>query len=170
MEFQRTVDAQLSFEQRFDDFAVRVLNQELTPGDPINPRFRASSLDPLFPLTTPSDPRLIETVEEDLRVPLAAPVTTYRYTITMNSLWSVYLPIELPPAAGILQFEFAAFAPQIEVDALVRIDGEWERQELPAGETEWCLDDDGIEDAILVFSDHDQTPGVITRPWSIVSR
>ena len=167
-EFQRTVDAQLSFEQRFDDFAVRVLNEELTPGDPINPRFRAPRLDPAFPLTTPLDPRLIEAVEEDLELPLNAPSTTYNYTITMNSLWSVYVPIELPPAAGIMRFEFAAFAPQIEVDALVQIDGVWERQELPTGETEWCLDNDKIEDAILVFSNHDQTPGVITRPWSIV--
>lgn len=167
--FQQTIDAQLSFEQRFDDFAVRVLNEELLPGNPINPRFRAPRLDPDFPLTTPSGPRYVEDVEEDLSRPLVAPVTTFNYTMTMDSLWSVYVPFDVPPGASVMRFEFAAFAPEIEVDAIVRNDGEWERRELPAGETEWCLDlePDLVEDGYFVFSNHAQVPGTITRPWSI---
>jgi hypothetical protein len=168
---QGALDAQLSFEQRFDDFGVEVLNKQLLPGDPINPRFRSPRLDPTFPETTPGDPRFSETVMDDLVLPLQAPSTRFSYTLTLNSLASSYFEFAPPPGTGTLRFEFAALAPEIEIDAIVRVGDTWERRELPASTTEWCLDTpkDAVEEGYLIFSDHDQTPGTITRPWSITA-
>ena len=167
---QATIDQQLSFEQRFDDFAVRVFNRVL-PGNPVDPRFRTQRLDPTFPNTSPTDQRYIVDVLEDLARPMVAATTTYSYTMTMNSLWSAYLPIEPPPGARQLKFEFAAFAPEIEIDAIVRVGDAWQRRELPAGETVWCLDNpaDAVEEGFLIFSNHEQVPGSLTRPWTITA-
>jgi hypothetical protein len=169
-EVQRSLDGELSFEQRFDDYAVRVLNQTLQ-GNPINPRFRAPRLDPTFPDDSPIDPRLQVEVLEDLAEPMPAPTTRYSYTIRLPSLYSAYLPIVPPAGAHTLRFEFAAFAPEIEVDAIVRIGDTWERRELPAAETVWCLDNpaDAVEEGYLIFSNHDQNPAPLTRPWSITA-
>ena len=54
---------------------------------------------------------------------------------------------------------------------VVKVGDTWERRELPASETVWCLDSpkDAVVEGFLIFSDHDQRPGAITRPWSITA-
>src|SRR5918993_2317211 len=50
------IDAQLPFEKHFRDFAVRNLNLDLEPGDPIDPDY--DDLDPRFPVGDISPPLL----------------------------------------------------------------------------------------------------------------
>ncbi|MDP9468354.1 MAG: hypothetical protein M3P32_06400 [Chloroflexota bacterium] len=169
---QAMLDVRLGFTEHFRDFGVRVLHKELLPGDPIKPRFRDPNLDPTFPVDYwPTGWRWDADPLDDLIDDIGGRSVTYRYTTTMDFLWTKYLPIEPPPGSEKLIWDFSAFGPEIDVDAVVRIDEQWERRKLIQGENVWCLDnpDDDFREGYLVFSNHDQVRQVTTRNWAVTA-
>jgi hypothetical protein len=169
---QAALDGALPFKDHFRDFGVRVLNRELLPGDPISPRFQDPGLDPSFPIDPPGEPRQWPVLLDDLVESMGGPRRTYQYNVPMDFMWTEYFPIEPPPRANKITWDFSAFGPEIDVDAVIRIRGTgWERRKLVQGTNEWCLEKpaDAFEEGFLIFSNHDQEPRVITRPFSIVA-
>lgn len=157
---QAAVDSQLRFETSFRDFAVRVWNEKLEPGDPIYPRFNHPNLDADFPTTRPDedpDPSRFlryEALELD---------RAERFDVDLPELWAGYYRLHLPPGGKRLTLNFAGLNPnsRLDADALVRLrDGTWEHRRLDPLVTEWCIEGsvDGINDMILVLSNHSQTP------------
>lgn len=169
---QAALDGRFPFEKHFRDFGVRVMNRELLPGDPTRPRFRSPTLDPTFPDYLPTGLRHDPDPLDDLIDPMGGSSRTYRFRSQLDFMWTQYLPIEPPPGARKLTFDFTAFAPEIDVDAIVRIgDTGWERRKLIQGENVWCLEKpaDDFREGFLVFSNHDQTPQVLVRDWAITA-
>jgi hypothetical protein len=169
---QAAVDAQLSFETKFRDFAVRLWNEQLLPGDPIQPRFNDPRLDRYFPTTTPeqADPHL--RYVDDIQLVLSE---LHRERVEIAELSVKYYRVDIPPGAGRLTLTFSGLTPndKLDVDALVEVHPEgWSRRELDPATTEWCLDKPGeaVERAILVLSNHSQTPDEhITGEWSVIA-
>lgn len=177
---QAALDGQLGFETSFRDFAVRVWNQDLQPGDPIAPRFQHPNLDAAFPTTRPDEaavavpgvPPPILRYKEELELRLDV---LDRETIRIPELWAAYYRLILPPDARRLTLNFSGLLPsdKVDVDALVRIrDVGWERRKLDRILTEWCLDkpEEAVEDVILVLSNHSQTPAEHVRgDWTAIA-
>ncbi len=161
---QRAVNSVLPFSTAFDDFAVRVWNQQLQ-GDPISPRFNDPRLDPDFPTTQPEGLRASEeiTISPDSR------------SLTVNEglhpLWSVYRPLAIGSGTRLLTLDFSGWNPSsFGAEALVRLEsGEWERRTMVLGSNEWCLDvpADAITDLIVIPYHHDaQATAPITGAWT----
>lgn len=170
-DIQAAVDAQLPFKDHFRDFAVRVWNEKLEPGDPIKPRFQA--LDPGFP-TTP--PYLISPAARYRTPPtILNPFfqTTYPFTEDLPDLWASYYDLSVDSAAKRLTFDFGGLQPnaELDVDALVKIrDVGWERRKLSLPVSRWCLDlpADAIEQVILVLSNHSMQPNNhVKGDWTV---
>jgi hypothetical protein len=170
---QQVVDHFLPFDAHFGDFAVRVWNEFLEPGNPIDPHFREDPLDPTFPLTMPNDeerlkpaPRFKGTVTLD---PAGNPSI---FTEDLPDLWADYYDLSWTADTRKVTLVFSGLAPagSLGVDALVKVkDRGWERRTLGAGTIQWCLDQgaDAIEQVILVLSNHDLGPNKpVTGKWT----
>ena len=163
-QLQAALDGVVPFEQFFREYAVRGWNELLNPGDPLVHHYFDQALDGNFPRDQPEDDRLLETIQFDADD--TGPSIEY---LVIDSLAPKYLAFFPGADAHTLVFDFAALAPEIDVDAIVRLeDNSWERRELPRGQVTWCLDKpaDSVQEGILVFSNHDQHPGITTRTWS----
>jgi hypothetical protein len=166
---QAAVDAQQPFETTFRDFAVRVWNERLLPGDPLGRRFNAPALDANFPTTRPEEPDPHPRYKEQIDLTLDV---VNRETVEIRELWAAYYRINLLAGAHRLTLNFAGLQPnnRLDVDALVNVrDAGWQRRELDPVLTELCLDKPGdeIEEVILVLSNHSQTPREhITGDWT----
>jgi len=153
---QDAVNAPLPFDEHFRDFAVRVWNTKLEPGDPIKPRFNADALDSAFPTTPPDKPRLISA---EVLEPLSGG-RSRGFSLKLPPLWAGYYDLDLTHEVHQLDFDFTGMTPSdsLDVDALVRIaDVGWQRRKLGNGQVHLCLDNpaDHAEEVILVLSNHD---------------
>lgn len=172
-QFQEVVDHFLPFDSHFRDFAVRVWNEVLEPGNPIDPRFREDPLDPNFPETMPGDSDKLSATPRYRDAVTLDPARGRRtFTEDLPELWAGYYDISFAPGTRRVVFDFGQLAPNasLDVDVLVRVrDRGWERRQLGAGEVQWCLDTpaDAIEQAILVLSNHEIDPNKhVTGDWT----
>lgn len=169
---QEVVDHFMPFDAHFGDFAVRVWNEFLEPGNPIDPHFREDPIDPAFPVTMPNDDSLPATPRFKDSHTLDPARNTYTFTEDIPDLWAEYYDLSWTPDTKQVTLVFSGLAPSgsLGVDALVRVkDRGWERRTLGAGTIQWCLDQgaDAIEQAILILSNHDLGPNKhITGKWT----
>jgi hypothetical protein len=156
------IDAQLPFAPHFRDFAVRNLNLNLLPGDPISPSY--DDLDPVFPDNYPPPMTVGELRSASLLFPQAAGEEPRRVIDRIKSLSAHYYRFMPDPDSDIAQvrFDFSAFAPAeaVDVDAVVKIRGKgWERRRLDrATPTLFCRTEpaDDLQTIIFVVSNHDR--------------
>jgi hypothetical protein len=155
------IDAQLPFEEHFRDFAVRNLNLQLEPGDPIEPDY--ADLDPQFPAGDVSPTLLAGGTDAEAWLPLVAEnEEPRRYADRLRSLTAHYFRFLPDPRGGKLVLDFSGLAPvsDLDVDALVKIEGRgWERRRLEfARATTLCLSEpeDDVEELYLVLSNHNR--------------
>ena len=155
LNLQQRLNAQLPFASQFREFAVRVWNQRLMPGDPIPKRFE--QMDPDFPGNIPGQPRLrydeTLTVQGETEAPRP-------YIVYPEALQVTYARFKVDDLVGKIQFDFSGITPssRLDVDALLEIrDKGWERRDLGTGEKTLCLDKpkDDVKTIILVLSNHD---------------
>ncbi len=155
------IDAQLPFEEHFRDFAVRNLNLELEPGNPIDPDY--GDLDSQFPVGDVSPPLLVGAEDAEAWLPVVAESEEpRRFPDRLRSLTAHYYRFVPAPGGGMLVLNFSDLAPadDLDVDALVKIEGGvWERRRLEAGGTEiLCLSEpeDNVGELYLVLSNHNR--------------
>jgi hypothetical protein len=163
-----TVDSFLPFQTRFRDFAVRVWNEQLLPGDPVKPRFQ--DLDTTFPVGRPPAARQ----QADYTIPAEEPSEPpHEFPTTLPSLWANYRILKPDAEVHQVVLDFSGLTPQsaLDVDILLKIkDKDWERRKLDPTKTRFCLDEesDDFEQAIVVLSNHDKSPSTnVTGKWTI---
>jgi hypothetical protein len=155
------IDAQLPFETHFRDFAVRNLNIELEPGDPVDPDY--GDLDPRFPIGEVSPALVVGGTDAEAWLPVVANgEEPYRFADRLRSLTAHYYRFLPDPRGGKFVLDFSNLAPagDLDIDALVKIKGgAWERRRLEAGGlVTLCLSEpeDGIAELYLVLSNHNR--------------
>jgi Family of unknown function (DUF6055) len=161
-QLQAATDSVVPFAQTFREYAVRGWNELLNPGDPLGHHYFDASLDPAFPRDQPEGGRLLDDITM-----VADGSGPHTEQLALESLATRYLSFD--PAGHSVVFDFTALGPEVDVAAIVRLaDGRWERRDLPDTQVQWCLDDpkDAIEAGYLIFADHSQDPGLLTRDWS----
>jgi len=151
-DMNQAIDSALPFQEGFRDFAVRALNQTLSAGDPIEPRF--SALDAAVSDATPGGTRLRPKIE------LIAQLNKTVVNEHLPSLWASYTDITVDPTIGTLKLAFDGLSPSdaLDVDVLLKVkDKGWERRKLTNGETTLCLNrpEDAAQEIWLVLSNHD---------------
>jgi hypothetical protein len=155
------IDAQLPFEEHFREFAVRNLNLDLEPGDPIDPDY--GDLDPRFPVGEVFPPLLVGAEDADAWLPIVAEnEEPRRFSDRLRSLTARYYRFLPDPRGGTLVLDFSSLAPadDLDVDALIKIEGgAWERRRLEAGgAVTLCLSEsaEDVEELYLVLSNHNR--------------
>jgi hypothetical protein len=155
------IDAQLPFEEHFRDFAVRNLNLELEPGDPIEPDY--DDLDPQFPVGDLSPSLTVGETDAEAWLPVVTEsAEPRRFADRLRSLTTHYYRFRPDPQGGALILDFSGLAPagDLDVDALVKIEGAaWERRRLEAGGiATLCLSEpeEDVEELYLVLSNHNR--------------
>jgi hypothetical protein len=155
------IDAQLPFEKHFREFAVRNLNLELEPGDPIDPDY--DDLDPHFPVGAVSPSLLVGAEDADAWLPIVAQdEEPRRFADRLRSLTAHYYRFLPDPRGGMVIFDFSGLAPagDLDIDAVLKINGgAWERRRLQTGgPATLCLPDprDDVEELYLVLSNHNR--------------
>ncbi|MEA2583652.1 MAG: hypothetical protein QOF33_1737 [Thermomicrobiales bacterium] len=151
------IDSVLSFEENFREFAVRNLNLDLQPGDPISPSY--ADMDSAFPEGIPPVLAIGEGKDRRLEAQGAGePERQVEATIKPLSAQYYYLVPQDDVAAVTLDFSGMAPAETLDVDLIVRIkDKGWERRELGVDDpTVLCraIPDDDVEAFYLVLSNH----------------
>ncbi|MEA2512327.1 MAG: hypothetical protein QOJ59_1814 [Thermomicrobiales bacterium] len=162
----RIIDELLPFEENFRDFAVRNLNLDLQPGDPITPSYR--DLDPTFPEGEPPPLNFAPGTSGKLRAQEsdAAPL---EYQESIPSLAAHYYSFSPGPDVSELTLDFSGLIPSdaLDVELLVKIrEGEWERRQLSPGETATICRDHPADDVgsfYLVLSNHDLVESTTVR-------
>ena len=150
---QGALDAEVSFTKRFRDFAVRAYNQDLQPGDPIDPMF--ADADPGFPDDAPGGVRMIADQ-------VIGKGDELSFDANLPSLRAMY--VDLAPEGDNLaiEFDWSGLSPAgaRDVDVLVETarDG-WQRRSEP----------DRVCDAkrvIVVLANHDpRRETKVTGAW-----
>jgi hypothetical protein len=153
----RAIDAVYPFAENFREFAVRNLNLDLQPGDPISPSYK--DLDPSFP--EGQRPPLVvgEGQSRNLEArDVGEPARRVEDTIKPLSAHYYYLIPEEEVASVTFDFTGMGSVETLDVDLIVHIaDKGWERRQLPADEpTTLCRSnpDDNVEAFYLVVSNH----------------
>ena len=158
-EADNVIDSIVPFNDNFRIFAVRNVNAEFLPGDPLPLSQRYISLDPEF--------------RDDKKEPTygGGPLTgdsELPYSATLEPLSADYLKFTVTdPAVKQVVFDLSglvdAAATGLDVDALIKTKGkDWEKRDLN-GQTElkFCFDKDGeaLEDIRFILSNHKYGPG-----------
>lgn len=150
----------LSFKDHFRDFAVRVWNQDLEPGDPVGPRFQG--LDGSFPTTQPAGARA--------RQPLVLPSGKFlQLTDQVRDLSSVYTPVEPDCKVGSVTFDFSVLLAggDLDVDLVLNSNGTWQRRKVTPGEE---VKVSNMSNAIVVVSNHGTDPNAgASLNWTVTS-
>ncbi|MEA2525637.1 MAG: hypothetical protein QOF73_2864, partial [Thermomicrobiales bacterium] len=160
-DFNRTlqiINDILPFNENFREFAVRNLNLDLQPGDPISPSYK--DLDPTFlegfapPLLVGDSPASRIELDPGRDEPL-------RFDDPIPSLSANYYNFDTPAAVTRLTFDFTGLAPNeaVDVDVVTKIRGEgWERRQIdPSQPITFCreIPEDALSFFYLVISNHD---------------
>lgn len=156
------VNNALAFEPNFRKFALRNLNREFLPGDPLPKSARYEGLEKQFPSSTP------------------LPKNFSRTIVGKNTDQGYSLAVPLAPlSAGYYMFDVAQSDPELrqvlfdlegarltglDVDALVKINGTWEsapRDLNGKGQLRFCLDKpaEKLEEIWFIFSNHEHYVG-----------
>jgi hypothetical protein len=161
------VNNALAFETNFRKFALRNLNREFLPGDPLPAGQRYKSQDPQFPFPTPL-PANLKPKNPKTGDPDVSPINN-----TTDSAYTLVAPLA-PLSAGYYVFNSLQAAPELrqvrfdldglqvdglDVDALVKINGTWESAPRDLkGKTllRFCLDkpEEKLEEIWFIFSNH----------------
>jgi hypothetical protein len=163
------VNAQLSFDARFHDFAVRDYNQVLA-GDPIPKLFPAQAVGD--PRDEPMDPRMKDPVTLPANPPGTEPL---KIPAIIPPLYAEYHPFKVDDDVGQIKLDFRGLHPEpnLDVDALLKIKGkDWKLKHLTNGETRFCssVEDEDIEEMVIILSNHDWGPGAaIAGNWRVES-
>ena len=156
------IDARFPFEDHYREFAVRNLNLDLEPGDPIDPSYE--DLDPEFPVGGILTPPLIVGEDDDeAELPITEEDEDPRiFPDRLRSLTAHYYRLLPDSHGGQLLLDFSGLAPatDLDIDVVMKIeDGEWERRRLAAGgAATLCLSDpdEEVEELYLVLSNHNR--------------
>jgi hypothetical protein len=142
------IDAQLPFDTHFRRFAMRNMNMELLPGNPIQPRYK--NLDSKFPDNIP--PRMATTMYLSASAPDEESATLES---ELPALRAHYFQLIVPEDAHKLELDFSNIADvdALDVDVLVKIRNQgWQHHALnDVNKTSWCE----VEHAYVVLSNHD---------------
>jgi hypothetical protein len=137
------LDGLLSFKDHVRDFAVRVWNQDMEPGDPVAPRFQV--LDQKFPTSKPGG----------ARASLGQTITTAAKTYDgyLQPLWSYYFEFKTAADVKAITFDFTGMsvAEELDVELLLKIKGTWQRQRATMGGDEKFCD---ATEAVVVIANH----------------
>ena len=167
--FSEAINAQLSFDSQFREFAVRNYNQELA-GNPIKKLFPGGAVDP--DRDPPLDPRSSDSRTLAANPPGTPPLKIFE---VLPPLYAAYRPFKVNDDVGQITVDFSGLKPGVilDVDVLLKIKGQnWKRQELPDGKTRFCtaVDDEDVEEFIIILSDHDWGPGAqVIGNWTVES-
>jgi hypothetical protein len=146
----KTLDGVFSFDDHFDQFAEENLNEHLVPNDVIHPLYDA--IDPNFPVAalsagvegpTPYGARR----EDPVYVQLTPEGQTVDYDLKLDPLTSHYRHFSIANEVEAVTIDLSQLdGGDVVASALAyvsRPDGTegWERREIPAGSTTWCLED-----------------------------
>ncbi|HEY8448475.1 MAG TPA: hypothetical protein VIL01_15345 [Thermomicrobiales bacterium] len=165
------LDAAFPFEENFREFAVRNLNLELEPGDPISPSY--SDLDPNFPEGI--RPPLVVGEGSDRRLEPATDDVPERIVgDTIKSLSAHYYYFVPTDDVARLTLDFRNLKPgeALDVDMIVNIEGKgWERRQLdPSQPITFCRanPDDNVAAFYLVLSNHEMDEATsVTGTFSV---
>ncbi len=145
------IDSLYSFKNNYRIFAVRNLNTEFLPGDPLpetdryihlDPEFRNDKVEPPYgggPLTGDSDQGYYASLE-----PLSAHYV--KFTVGDPEVKQVVFDL-----SGLVA------SPELDVDAMIKTDNGWEHRDLNGqAELKFCFDKTGeaLEDIRIVLSNH----------------
>lgn len=152
------IDELLPFEDHFRDFAVRNLNLQLEPGDPISPSYR--DLDPAFPegIHPPFQSGPDGTSRTDVGVTGDEPLV---FEEAIPSLSAHYYDFSVARPVESLTLDFSGLAANgaLDVDMIVKIrNRDWERRQLPTDRpVTLCFGNeaDDVSMFYLVLSNHD---------------
>lgn len=140
------MNAQLPFKENFHRFAVRNLNQALTPGDPIQPRYKA--LDPNFP------DGVLPRMEANIYLyGSSSDEPSFTLEEQLPALRAHYYHITPDASSSKLSFELTDFDLEaLDLDLVVKRRGAgWELRSATTGERlTWC----DVEEAYVVISNH----------------
>lgn len=139
------IEARLPFKQHFRRFAIRNVNLQLGPGNPIDPRY--VDLDPGFPDQIPPRPKDTQILFSDSNPQM--------YFDNVPALKAFYYHYYFTDDVGKVELNLAALAmnENINVDAVVKIrDQGWQLRELTGKSSETLC---GVEEMYLVVSNHD---------------
>jgi hypothetical protein len=146
------IDAAYPFKTHFREFALRNINEQLLPGDPVATRYIA--LDKTFPDWRP----------RHLAVDLDTQVTRQVSSVSVPPLTARYLVFKVAPSQlnQIIFHLDALISPDqlLGIDALVKIDGKWEpspRKLDGKKELKFCRDlpDQNVEEVRFILSNGD---------------
>lgn len=170
---QRALDTMEGFAGHFHEFAIRLWNERLEPGDPIKPKFNDPNLDPTFPDDQPDPTRLKGRLTLVPDAPGARPRIVLQRIAPLSSS---YVDFTIDPTVKDLTFDFSEMTPAdlFDADALVKVrDKGWQLRALDDGKNRWCLDEpeDAIERIIVVLSDHDpEAKREVKISWTVQAR
>jgi hypothetical protein len=166
------IDGQHPFAEHFRDFAVRNLNLELRPGDPIEPSYR--DRDPDFPVTGPliqnsgAAGRLSAQSDEEAPRAFDKPISPlaahyYRFTVAADA------------GRVVVDLRGLSARAALDADLVVKIAGRgWERRRVdPAVPLVFCHADpgDAVEEFYLILSNHAmQLDTAVTGAFSVATR
>jgi hypothetical protein len=154
----RVIDSKLPFKDHFRDFAVRNLNLDLEPGDPIDPSY--VDLDPAFPEGVRPTLKVGQSGTGKLAVQGAEDPPRSFDELLQSLVAHYYLFIPDPDATKFtLDFSGLGHRDALDVDAVVRLgDGTWERRKLSTdGPVTFCRanPEDDVERLYVILSNHD---------------
>jgi hypothetical protein len=160
----QAIAAELPFKDHFHRFALRNLNSQFFPDNPLGKRY--VNLDAGFPDEEMPRP---EVVEQLTGLESAAPVLTY--PVELPALKAQYYHFSMADSVQQVRFDFSAIGPQADrkVSALVKLKGQpWElRENLPDVLT-FCIEEEPLEDIWIVVSNHSTAIGpVVSGPLSV---
>lgn len=150
----RAIEAELPFKDNFHRFALRNLNSQFFPDNPLGKRY--ISLDPGFPDEQMPKPEVVKQLTG-----LESSAPSLAYPVEIPALKAHYYHFSMADSVRQVRFDFSAIAPGAErrVSALVKLKGRpWEvRENLPDSLT-FC-DDELLEDIWIVVSNHSTAIG-----------
>jgi hypothetical protein len=154
----RVIDAKLPFKEHFRDFAVRNLNLDLEPGDPINPGY--VDLDSAFPEGSRPALKVGQSGTGKLAVQ-AEDDSPRTFDELLQSLVAHYYLFIPDPGATQFTIDFSGLGRRdaLDVDAVIRLkDGTWKRRALPTDRpVTFCRANpaDDVERLYIILSNHD---------------
>jgi hypothetical protein len=170
-ELTDALNAQVPFDTKFREFAVRNLNLDLEPGDPLKPRYRTASM-PASQSFPEGEPPQFSADEASLNATDdgTPPAQLHEYLPSLKADYYHFRSVD--DAVGKLTFDFASLSPAIDVDvdAILKIrDKGWERRQVYGGKLTLCraVPADRAEEVYLIVSNHNKRDGAVTGSFTV---
>jgi hypothetical protein len=158
----------LPFAEHFRDFAVRNFNDTTLPGDPLSLAERHQQVDTAIP----PDVRPVIIKPE---IQLDFPVERMPQRAALRPLTAEYRTYHVDPNVAYVRIDLNPLtnASLVRADAIVQVDGQWERRRIPGHVFEFCRDDpaDDIEAFHLILSNTGWVDGAdVSEHFEVTSR